>query len=225
MKYAAHNCQQSDDANPTSHSPGPPARVVRFLGADRGDGRPPATRETRVLVVIEDGFSEAQVLETLRREHSNVCVTNATDTSVRQTTTRRFDVILLCSGRSDGQCRELLEQITRKDPTVPVIVVTAPPSVTKEHDRERHRPPRSDGRHVDAALLLRTVRESLQGPKIKRLIRVTEKSGKTSFLARNARWLSDDLQARYSTPFDWTPPSVSIPVRFPGTGDQPSPQP
>jgi hypothetical protein len=125
----------------------------------------------------------------------------------------QIDVVVLCGNQSGGRVMDLLNRITLGNPGLPVIVATRPgpaaaPSLPHYLD-DSAAPPA-----IDAGLLLRSVREALTEPKVKRLIRLTGSHGEPRFVARNARWLSEDLQARYSMPFHWTQADVPIPVRI-----------
>jgi hypothetical protein len=164
-----------------------------------------ARRESRVLVVIDQGFNGASVTEVLQREHHEIQLCRPADALADD----GCDLILLCTNGAGAQDGDLLDRLTASHPNVPVIVVTEPaPS-------EPHRvtSPAAPA-FPDAPLLLRSVRDALRTPRVKRLIRVPGRAGGTQFAARNARWLSDELQSRYGTPFEFAPPPLSIPVHF-----------
>lgn len=178
-----------------------------------------------MLVVFENGPCESSDVDHLRREHEHVHVVDASHFAKCRTLNRHYDVVLLYSNKSGSQRRELLDKVTRRDPLMPVIVIAC----TQLHAGGSARgslTPFTDsnaGGH-DAGLVLQAVREVLREPKIKRLIRVTEKNGKTTYLARNARWLSQNRQTRYSTPFEWSLPPTLLPGKIERTGDAPSSQ-
>lgn len=162
-----------------------------------GPGKP-----ARVLVVLDDGFNFRAIDEILRREHPEVMVDSDRAAAMERVESEQVDVVLLCSNRSGRHAMEMLTRITSANPALPVIVVTSPnppPGSGGEGPPQAAEP--APSAPVDAALLLRSVREALTEPKVKRLIRLTGSYGEPRFMARNARWLSEELQARYSSPF------------------------
>jgi CheY-like chemotaxis protein len=177
-----------------------------------GAGTRTSARQARVLVVAEADFDGRPIGDILRREYAQVKLASSRDSILDRVRSERIDVLLLCSQRSNRQAMELLNHVTCENPALPVIVVTSPPvadaSGITSPLAQLTAPP------VDAALLLRSVREALTEPKVKRLIRLTGSRGEPKFVARNARWLGDNLQARYSMPFHWTPAEVVIPLRI-----------
>lgn len=200
-------CPQTPDPVPTFNLPGfhaPPASAVRAAGE---------TRQSRVLVVVEPGFAGPSVDEILRREHREVMLDSTRHAVIQRVKSEKVDAVVLCGNQSGGRVMDLLNRITLGNPGLPVIVVTNPKPATArslpQYLDDPVAPPA-----FDAELLLRSVREALTEPKVKRLIRLTGSHGEPRFVARNARWLSEDLQARYSMPFHWTQPELPVPVRI-----------
>lgn len=202
----------SSPGKPPEPAAGPAANLVRFhaplaVDARPGDGPQPA----RVLVVVEPGFDGQSVAEILRRQYRETTVDSTNDLVVQRVKAEQIDVVVLCGNQSGGRVMDLLNRITLGSPGLPVIVVATPRPVAAQclpqflDDTVAPLP-------VDAGLLLRSVREAITEPRIKRLIRLTGSQGEPRFVARNARWLSEDLQARYSLPFHWTPVEVPIPL-------------
>lgn len=185
----------------------------------------PERRGNQVLVVFENGPCESPDVDHLRREHEHVHVVDASYFAKCRTLNRHYDVVLLYSNKSGSQCRELLDKITRRDPLIPVIVIACTQLHAGGSTRGRFNPviDHNTGGH-EAGLVLQAVREVLREPKIKRLIRVTERNGKATYLARNARWLAQDRQMRYSTPFEWSLPPTLLPGKIERTGDAPPSQ-
>lgn len=182
--------------------------VLRLLGSPATPHLSTANRETHVLVVVDRGPADGGLINALRQWQGRIQISSPADAIRRRSTLPKIDLIVLYSRRSGGQCTELVERLTERDPLLPVIVVTdsseAPPDhqSTGQQDHERNHS------GVNAALLLQTMHDALRGPRIKRLIRLSGKRGGARFIARNARWLSEDLQSRYSTaPFQ-------LPVHF-----------
>lgn len=162
-------------------------------------------------MVMEKSRNVPSIVDALRRHHHQVQLLYTNNLSGCRARERKHDVVLLYSDQPGNQRRELFDEITGDDPSVPIIVITGP-ATSAERARDHYR--RGNGlspSRNQTALVLQKVREVLREPKIKRLVRVTESSGKTSFLARNARWLSENLQARYSTPFAWSLPAAFRP--------------
>ncbi|HAV64886.1 MAG TPA: hypothetical protein DCY13_21265 [Verrucomicrobiales bacterium] len=198
---------------PTGTSSGTPNKahsigVIRL--PDPPEEHPPsgAARETRVLVVIDGGLDDRNLMNALRRAHGKILVSTPAEAIRQQDSSGKIDIVLLCSRRTGSQCTELVERLTAHDPLLPVIVVTGSTDVpARPESTERHQGGRKQ-LGVNAALLLQSMREALRGPKIKRLIRISGARGGARFVARNARWLSEDLQARYSTS------PVHLPVQF-----------
>lgn len=171
-----------------------------------GPGKP-----ARVLVVLEEGFNLRAIDEILRREHPEVMVASDRAAAMDRVESEQVDVVLLCSNQSGRHAMEMLTRITSAKPALPVIVVTSPnPSPGTGGEGPPPAAEQAPPAPVDAALLLRSVRGALTEPKIKRLIRLTGSHGEPRFMARNARWLSEELQARYSSPFHCPPHEGSI---------------
>ena len=199
---------------PRRAASGPATNQVRFLTPMAAPARAGGeTQQSRVLVVVEEGFDGQSVDEILRREHREVMVDSTNDTVIKRVKSEKVDVLLLCSTHSGRRVMDLLNRIIQANPALPVIVVTSPKPAGAE-SLPQYLAESVAPLPVDAGLLLRSVREALTEPKVKRLIRLTGSHGEPSFVARNARWLSEDLQARYSMPFHWTQPDVPIPLRI-----------
>ncbi len=132
---------------------------------------------------------------------------------IQRVKSEKVDAVVLCGNQSGGRVMDLLNRITLGNPGLPVIVVTNPKPATArslpQYLDDPVAPP-----VFDAELLLRSVREALTEPKVKRLIRLTGRHGEPKFVARNARWLSEDLQARYSMPFHWTQSDLPVPLQI-----------
>ncbi|HSH15840.1 MAG TPA: hypothetical protein VLD18_07390 [Verrucomicrobiae bacterium] len=186
--------------------------ITAHCSSVTGAGTGASARQARVLVVADEDFDGRTIGDILRREYAQVKLASTCDSILDRVRSERIDVLLLCSQRSSRQAMELLNQVTCENPALPVIVVTSPPVADARGIpsplAQLTAPP------VDAALLLRSIREALTEPKVKRLIRLTGSRGEPKFIARNARWLCGDLQARYSMPFHWTPAEVVIPLRI-----------
>jgi len=209
------------DKPPADHPVRPAGSFTRSAAGSR-----PAVpaRPVRVQVVIEEGFNGRAIDEILRREHRDVMVDTDRAAVIDRVAADQLDVVLLCSNQSGRPAMEMLTRITAANPGLPVIVVTSPSAPTgaarslPRHLDDSTPPP------VDAALLLRSVREALAEPRVKRLIRLTGCHGEPQFVARNARWLSEDLQARFSSSFHWPAAAVPVPSRMaggPATSSQP----
>jgi len=203
---------------------GPAANGARFLAplamtARTAGGPSPA----RVLVVAEPNFDGQTIAEILRPEYLEVSLDSTHDAVVRRVKAEGIDAVVLYGNEAGGRVMDLLNRITLGNPGLPVIVVATPRPVAP-----RSLPQFLDDTvtplPVDAGLLRRSVREALAEPKVKRLIRLTGSRGEPQFVAGNARWLSEDLQARYSLPFHWTPVGVAIPLPIGGTASA-NPQP
>lgn len=177
-----------------------------------GAGARASASQARVLVVADEDFDGRPIGDILRLEYAKVTIASTRDSILDRIRSERIDVLLLCSHQSSRRAMELLNQVTCENPALPVILVTSPLVASVRGDSLP--PGRLTGPPVDAALLLRSIREALIGPKVKRLIRLTGSRGEPRFVVRNARWLCDDLQARYSMPFHWTPAEVVIPLRI-----------
>jgi CheY-like chemotaxis protein len=186
--------------------------ITAHCSSVTGAGTGASARQARVLVVAEADFDGRTISDILRLEYAQVKLASTRDSILDRVRSERFDVLLLCSQRSSRQAMELLNQVTSENPALPVIVVTSPPVADAHEVSSPHTPLIAPP--VDAALLLRSIREALTEPKVKRLIRLTGSRGEPKFIARNARWLGDNLPARYSMPFHWTPPEVVIPLRI-----------
>ncbi len=200
-------CPQTPAPVPTFNLAGfhaPPASAVRAAGE---------IRQSRVLVVVEPGFAGPSVDEILRREHREVMVDSTRHAVIQRVKSEKVDAVVLCGNQSGGRVMDLLNRITLGNPGLPVIVVTNPKPATArslpQYLDDPVAPP-----VFDAELLLRSVREALTEPKVKRLIRLTGRHGEPKFVARNARWLSEDLQARYSMPFHWTQSDLPVPLQI-----------
>lgn len=196
--------------------------ITAHCSSVTGAGTGASARQARVLVVAEEDFDGRTIGDILRREYAQVKLAPTCDSILDRVRLARIDVLLLCGQRSSRRVMDLLNSITGERPALPVIVVTSPPMAN-----ERGVSPASgplSAPPVDAALLLRSLRDALTEPKVKRLIRLTGSRGEPKFIARNARWLCDDLQARYSLPFHWTPAEAVIPLRIePAAAAHPQP--
>jgi CheY-like chemotaxis protein len=209
---ADHECASGRPVHPAQR------RVV----AGTATGGRTSARQARVLVVAEADFDGRSIRDLLRRDYSHVKLASTREAIPDRMRSERIDVLLLCGQRSSRRVMDLLNSITGERPALPVIVVTSPPMAN-----ERGVSPASgplSAPPVDAALLLRSLRDALTEPKVKRLIRLTGSRGEPKFIARNARWLCDDLQGRYSLPFHWTPAEAVIPLRIePAAAAHPQP--
>jgi len=184
------------------------------------DGRAPQT-PARILLAVDEEFNGTSVRKTLQREYSAIIQRTPREAATRPATSGKADLILLCCTRS-GPSVELLQRIINANPLVPVIIVTSPAQPAGGASAAASSLERDAGLRPET--LLRSVRDALREPRIKRLIRVPGERGTARFAAGNARWLADDLQARYGTPFHYSHQVYSVPIRFESTG-APPPQP
>lgn len=199
-------------------SPATPAKAREIPQPGTTGERP--GKPARVLVVLEEGFNLRAIDEILRREHPEVMVDSDRATAMDRVESEQVDVVLLCSNQSGRHAMEMLTRITSAKPALPVIVVTSPnPSPSSGGEGPPPAAEPAPTAPVDAALLLRSVRDALTEPKVKRLIRLTGSHGEPRFMARNARWLSEELQARYSSPFHCLPQEGSIQLPISGATD------
>ncbi len=193
--------------------PQAPASGLKPVPRSEFASHPVEVSKSRLLVVVEPGFDGRQVEAILRHECREVMMDATNDQVVQRLQAEEFDAVIVCSHQSGGRVMELLDRITLGHPGLPVIVVTGQSPSTAGGPPP---PPGSStpAPKIDSDRLLRSVREALTEPKIKRLIRLTNRDGLPQFVARNARWISEDLQSRYSLPFHWTPPGSAVALRF-----------
>jgi len=173
--------------------------------------RPPAVR---LLIVSESGVAREPVIERLRQEYPGLTVCTVSDVVLERRTTTEFGLVILCCAGSRHRDIDLLSQITKKNPSQPVIIVTNPKVAGSGPSEEVIG--RESARSADegaAAPLLVMIRDALRRPRVKRLIRVAGARG-ASFVARNARWLSDELQARHSIPIPASAPPFRLPIHM-----------
>lgn len=165
------------------------------------------------MIVLEPGFDQRSVTEMLRNEPHELVLRTCREVAARTRPPERVDIILLCLTHSGCQGGELLEQISTAHPEVPVIVVTSPSAIRHCQLGQGATNP-LPGARLPVGSLAHSVRDALREPRIRRLIRVPNRHGGAQYAAHNTRWLSEEHQLRYGTPFHFHDSATTIPVQF-----------
>jgi len=165
--------------------------------------------KTRVLVIDDDASIRESMKKVLRREDYEVLLAADGQEALDRFDPQELDLLLLdlnlpaCSGW------DVFEEITAKNPCVPVIVITG--------DSAQSRVAKAAGvgafleKPIDVPVLLQTIRDLLAEPKEQRQRRLVGRGDRSRRVPSSAQHVFEDLRARYSTPYQWEPPVGAFP--------------
>ena len=161
--------------------------------------------KTKVLVIDDDAAIRESVNQILEREGYEVLLAADGQEAVSRCDPQQIDLLLLDINLPVRHGWDAFEEITARNPSMPVIVITG--------DYGQYVTAKAAGasafieKPIDPVLLLQTIQELLVEPKEKRPRRPRRSKAYSRSLPANAQRVFEDLRTRCSTPYEWEIPS------------------
>ena len=165
--------------------------------------------KTRVLVIDDDASIRESMKKVLQREDYEVLLAADREEALDRFDPQEIDLLLLDLNLPERSGWDVFEEITAKNPCLPVIVITGDPG--------QYRVAKVAGisafleKPIDVPVLLQTLRDLLAEPKEQRLRRLVGRGHRPRRFPSSAQHVFADLRARYATPYQWEPPVGAFP--------------
>ena len=177
--------------------------------------------KTKVLVIDADAAIRESANQILEREGYEVLLAADGQEAVSRFDPQQIDMLLLDINLPVRHGWDAFEEITARNPSMPVIVITG--------DYGQYVTAKAAGasafieKPIDPVLLLQTIQELLVEPKENRPRRPRLCRAYSRYLPANAQRVFEDLRTRCSTPYEWEIPSrVFQPVQPPARWKSPA---